>query len=137
MFLVTNDCMFHSVDAIVEIYSKQGQWTQQHTDLIVKGLEQLAPGQRLELARDNFVINGKDSDGHWSFVLNHPKVIQKVDDTVNRLFNDRITLKVHVDDLNHRLADLTKERDRVQNLYNKSEGAMHKHANSVAPAIKV
>jgi hypothetical protein len=137
MFIVTNDVMFHSVEGILEVYSKHGCWTQKHTDLIVKGLEKLAPGQRLELASNNFVVSGKDEEGHWSFNLPHPKVIQKVDETVNKLFNDRILLKVQVDDLNHRLAELTKERDKVQNLYNKSEGAMHKHANSVAPAIKV
>lgn len=137
MFIVTNDVAFHSVEAILEVYSKQNQWTQAMTDVIVKGLAQLAPGQRLELSNENFTISGKDEDGHWSHKLNFPKVIQKVDATLNDLFNMRIVRKIELDDLNQRLAQLTEERDKAQNLYNKSEGAMHKHANSIAPAIRV
>lgn len=137
MFIVVNDHLFDSVDAILEVYKGQAAWTQQHTDLIVNGLEQLAPGQRLELARDNFVISGKDSEGHWSFNLNYPRVIQKTDATLEGLFNARIMLRAELSDLNRRVDALVKERDRVQALYGKSEGAMHKYANSVKAPIKV
>ena len=136
MFIVMSNTKFDSQEELLETYRNQNQWTQKHTDLIVKGIEQLVPGQRLELSGDNFRISGRDEDGDWSYSLNYPRVIQKMDSYMQALLDTRVMLGAQLHDMNMRVDELIKERDRVMTMYGKSEGAMHKYANSVKAQIK-
>ncbi len=140
-FIVNNDSLFLSAESLLEVYRNQSMWNRGHTALIMNSLNKLVPGQILRLTGDNFIINGMindmNEDDDWSFTLNYPKVIQKMDGELIKLFTKRVSLRNELVDLNLRIAELMEERDKVQDLFNKSEGLMRKYGNGIGKEVKI
>lgn len=128
-FVVNNDTVYESVADILATYTKQGNWEQSHTDLLVEGISKLLPGQRLVVARDLFIASGVDKEGEWMDRMDHPRVIQLADDTILELIRQRVSLAVEAAELSRKIMALTVRANSLDKQLTHNEGAMHKHGN--------